>query len=125
MKQHKFSIKKRLRSFNFAFNGLKILLQEEHNSRIHLFIGAIVVVTGFILKISRDEWLAIILSIGFVFACELFNSSIENLADFVSPQKHKTIKKVKDLAAASVLISSLVAIVIGFIVFLPKILELF
>lgn len=125
MRQQKFSLIKRIRSFGFAFNGLRILIQEEHNSWIHLFIGSCVIIAGFFLNISTSEWMAITLSIGFVFAIELLNSAVENIANFVSPEKHEVIKKVKDLAAAGVLISSITSVAIGLIVFLPKIIELF
>jgi diacylglycerol kinase len=120
-KLNKFSLKKRLISFRYAFNGLKILISEEHNTRIH-FVAAICAVSlGFIMKISVYEWLAIVFSIGFVFTAEIINSAIENLADFVSPGENDLIKKAKDLSAAAVLVSAITSLVIGIIVFLPKI----
>jgi len=121
MQQENFSIKKRLQSFKYALNGLKILIIEEHNSRIHLFTAIIVVILGFLLKISSFEWLAVSFAIGFVITSEIINSAIENIADFVSPDKNDLIKKVKDLAAAAVLISAITALAIGIIIFLPKI----
>lgn len=124
-KHRKFSLGERLKSFCYAFNGLKILWKEEHNARIHLIIAFLVVIAGFIFRISVTEWLAVLLSIGFVLALEIFNSSIENLADFVSPEKHEKIKKIKDLSAAGVLIAAITAFVVGLIIFLPKIFSLF
>jgi diacylglycerol kinase len=124
MKHQKFSIIKRIKSFGFAFNGLKILIKEEHNSRIHIFATFCVLIAGFFLKLSATEWIAVAFAIGFVIAMEIINSAIENIADFVSPEKHYIIKKIKDLAAAAVLISAITAIIIGLIVFLPKILAL-
>jgi len=121
MQQENFSIKKRLQSFKYALNGLKILIIEEHNSRIHLFTAIIVIILGFLLKISSSEWLAVSFAIGFVITSEIINSAIENIADFVSPDKNDLIKKVKDLAAAAVLISAITALAIGIIIFLPKI----
>ncbi|MBZ0242900.1 MAG: diacylglycerol kinase family protein [Bacteroidales bacterium] len=123
MKQRKFSIRKRLKSFSFAFNGLRLLLKEEHNSWIHLSAAICVVIAGFVFNISAFEWIAIVFAIGLVITLELINSSIENIADFVSPDKHDKIKKVKDLAAAAVLISAVTALVVGLIVFIPKILD--
>jgi diacylglycerol kinase (ATP) len=125
MKQQNFSIKKRIRSFGYALNGLKILVREEHNARIHLFATICVVVAGIALKISETEWIAVVFAIGLVIALEAINSSIENIADFVSPEKHNWIKKIKDLSAAGVLIGSIAAAVVGFIIFIPKILSLF
>lgn len=87
MKQEKFSIIKRLKSFIFALNGLKILILEEHNARIHLVAALCVIIAGIVLRIANVEWIAIIFAIGFVFALETINSAIENLADFISPEK--------------------------------------
>lgn len=121
----KFSIKNRLKSFKYAFNGLKILLKEEHNARIHLLATVLVVFFGFILKIHFLEWIAVIFAIGMVFALEIINSAIENLADFVSPEKHEMIAKIKDLAAAAVLVGAISAFLVGTIIFIPKIISIF
>jgi hypothetical protein len=72
-------------------------------------------------NINIYEWIAVIFSIGLVFSMELINSAIENTADFISLEKHDTIRKIKDLSAAAVLISALAALIIGLIIFLPKI----
>jgi len=125
MKQQKFSIKKRIRSFGYALNGLKILVREEHNARIHLFAAVCVLIAGIVFHISSFEWILIVFAIGLVIAFEAINSAIENLADFVSPEKHKWIKKIKDLSAAGVLIVAIVAAIVGMIIFIPKFLELF
>lgn len=124
MKNEPFSIAQRLKSFVYAFNGLKILIKEEHNARIHLVATFLAVCLGFLLDISLSEWIAIIFAIGFVFAMEILNSAIENLADFVTTEKHEAIKKVKDLAASAVLISAICALIVGLIIFIPKILKL-
>lgn len=125
MKEEKFSFAKRLKSFTYAFNGLRVLLREEHNSRIHLFATVCVVVAGFAFRISPIEWVAVVFAIGMVFTGEIFNSSIEDLADVVCPERDERIKKVKDLAAAAVLVSAIAALIIGLIVFIPKIIALF
>jgi diacylglycerol kinase len=124
MKQEKFSFKKRIKSFKYAFNGLKILIREEHNSRIHIFVAICVLAAGFLLKIKPYEWIAVILCIGFVIALEMINSAIENIADFVSPERHAMIKKIKDLSAGAVFMGAIVSAIIGFIIFLPKIMAL-
>lgn len=116
----KFSIKERLKSFTFAFAGLKNLLLEEHNAYLHIAATFLVVAIGFYFRINSMEWMAIILCIGSVFSFELINTSIEALADHITPEKHDNIKRVKDLAAASVLVSALVAVVIALIIFIPK-----
>lgn len=122
--QEKFYFSKRLKSFKYAFNGLKIVFQEEHNARIHLAISLIVIVCGLIFKISSTEWMIICLAIGLVVSMEIINSAIENLADFVSPSSSNRIKKVKDLSAAAVLICAIVSLIIGILIFLPKIIHL-
>jgi undecaprenol kinase/diacylglycerol kinase (ATP) len=124
MTETNFSLKKRAKSFHYAWNGLRVLLAEEHNARIHVFMGFQTIVVGVILQLSRVEWMLITLSIGFVISMEIINSAIENLADFVSPQQSKFIKKIKDLSAASVLISALTSVVIGLFIFIPKLIEL-
>ena len=121
MKQKKISIKKRMQSFKYAFSGLRILLREESNAWIHFCIAICVLVAGFVFKISVGEWIIVVFCIGFVFALELLNSAIENLADFVSKEYHDLIKKTKDLAAGAVLVGAIVSAIIGLIIFIPKI----
>lgn len=124
MKQQAFSLNKRFKSFRYAFNGLKILILEEHNSRIHLVAAMVVVLAGFFFKISALEWTAIVFAIGLVIVLEIINSAIENISDFVSPGQDDKIKKIKDLSAAGVLVGAITAAIIGMIVFVPKIVEL-
>lgn len=124
MSQEKFSIAKRLKSFTYAFNGLRILLREEHNSRIHLFATVCVIIAGILLRISLLEWVAVAFAVGLVFSFEILNSSIEDLCDHVCTERNEQIKKVKDLAAAAVLVSAITAAVIGLLVFLPKIIAM-
>lgn len=121
MKDNKFSISKRLKSFVFAFNGLRILFNEEHNARIHLFAALVVIMAGLIFKLNSYEWMAIIFSIGLVFTTEIINTAIENIADFLTTEKNDKIKTIKDLSAAAVLVSTLMAVGIGVLVFLSKI----
>lgn len=121
----KFSLEKRVESFKYALNGLKIVFIEEHNARIHLIVSLIVIACGFIFHISTVEWIIICFAIGLVISMEIINSAIENLSDFVSPEYHKLIKKVKDISAAAVLVCTISSVVIGILVFLPKIAHLF
>ena len=79
----KFSFRERLAGFQYAFNGLKVLINEEHNARIHLFAACCVVIAGIVFHISKNEWIAVIICIGMVFALELINSAIENTADII------------------------------------------
>ena len=121
----KFSISKRIKSFKYAFNGLRIAVKEEHNMRIQLIAIIVVISAGLYFEISGMEWVTLVLVMGFVVSMEIMNSSIENVCDFISPEKHELIKKVKDLAAAAVLISALSALIVGLIIFVPKVLNIF
>ena len=111
-----------VRSFKYAFNGLKILVREEQNYVVHLTTTAVVVMLGFYYKISASEWTVLLLAIQVVLTLETVNTAIENLADFVSTERNDKIMRIKDLAAAGVLISAVTAMIIGMIVFGPKIL---
>lgn len=115
------TIKKRLKSFVYAFNGFWILVKEEPNSRIHLIAAIVVSLAGFYLHITPGEWIAVIIAIALVIAAEIVNTAIEGVADFISPQYDSRIKKIKDLGAACVLVCASAALIIGCIVFLPKI----
>ena len=119
-----FSLMERIKSFKYAFDGLKTLFVEEHNARIHLVSAVIAIALGFGLKISLTEWVVLVIVMALVFICELFNTALETLSDFVSPERHELIKKVKDLAAAGVIVSAISALITGIIVFLPKIILL-
>lgn len=121
--QDKFSLIRRIQSFKYAFNGLKVVFKEEHNARIHLIVSLIVIICGVIFNISNLEWIIICFAIGFVISTEIINSAIENLCDFVSPEHHNLIKKVKDLSAAAVLVSTISSVIIGILIFFPKILH--
>lgn len=124
MNSDKFSLKTRFGSFKFAFHGLWLLVQNEHNSRIHFLAAIIAIAMGIILKINPTEWSLLIIVIGIVFLTELLNSSLETLADFVNPEWNEKIRNVKDYAAAAVLISAIISVIVGALIFIPKILDL-
>lgn len=124
MNSDKFSLKSRLESFKFAFRGLLSLIKNEHNSRIHLLAAIVAIFVGIILKISLPEWSFLTIAIGLVFLTELVNSSIEALADIVDSELNEGIGKAKDYAAAAVLVSALIAVIVGGVIFIPKIFAL-
>lgn len=126
MKNEKsFSISERVRSFKPAINGLKWFLHNEHNVRVHIFLSVLSICAGIYFQITINEWMAIFICIGMVLSMEAANSAIEKLVDLVSPQKNQIAGMVKDLAAAAVLIASMIAIIIAIIIFLPRIWTLF
>ncbi len=119
----KFSIRSRVKSFSYAFEGISSMIKNEHNSRIHLIAAIVVILSGLLLHLSLNEWIAISIVIGLVFITELVNSAIEILADLIDPNRNPKIKRIKDYAAASVLISAILAIVVGVLIFVPRIIE--
>lgn len=125
MKDEKFSIKKRIKSFSYAFAGLKVLFREEHNSWIHAVAAVMAIVAGFLFRISYMEWIAVLIVIGMVISAEILNSSLERTADFVKAERDDRKRDIKDLGAAAVLVCAIVAALVGLIIFLPKILALF
>ncbi len=119
--EHRFSFMERLNGFRFAFRGLRLLLRNEHNFRIHLFVLAVVIAAGFLLDISGNGWIAITLAAGLVLGAESFNTAVEYISDRVSPGEDPAIRNVKDTSAAAVLITVVAAVMVGVIIFLPKI----
>jgi diacylglycerol kinase (ATP) len=125
MKMRSFSSRSRSESFRFAFSGLAYLLKDEYNARIHLVAAVVAVITGIFLKIDLTEWCFIVIVIGLVFLTELLNTSLEALGDAVDPEWNERIKKAKDYSAGAVMISAILSVIIGGIIFLPKIIGLF
>nr|WP_295932764.1 diacylglycerol kinase family protein [uncultured Dyadobacter sp.] len=118
-------ILKAIRSFRYAGAGIYSLFRYENNARIHLMACIVVVIAGVFFQISGTEWCLIIIQIGLVWAAEAFNTAIEKLADLVSADYHPVIKVVKDTAAAGVLLLAVSAVIVGGIVFVPKLMLLF
>ena len=112
------------KSFTYAFDGLKYAFKYEQNILVHTLATILVIIAGFFFKISLFEWLVLALIIGLVIATELINTSIEATIDLVTKETHPLAKIAKDTAAAAVLVFGLTAIIIGCIIFLPKILVL-
>lgn len=117
-------MQKLLKSFSNAFRGIALLFKSQPNAQIELTIAVIVIVTGFLLKISSIEWIIILLCIALVLSLEGINTSIEIFADKLHPGFDKEIGKAKDVAAGAVLISAIIAAIIGFIIFAPRLLDL-
>lgn len=113
-----------LKSFTYAFDGLKYAFKYEQNILVHTLATILVIIAGIFFKISLTEWLVLALIIGLVIATELINTSIEATIDLVTKEVHPLAKVAKDTAAAAVLVFGLTAIIIGCIIFLPKFLVL-
>jgi diacylglycerol kinase len=107
-------------SFACAFRGIAALLRSEIHARIHLAATILVVALGWWFQITRGAWLAIVLAIGLVWVAEALNTAIEYVADLAHPDEHPEVKKLKDLAAAAVLFASIVALIVGLLIFWPR-----
>ncbi|KKK33159.1 hypothetical protein WQ57_24805 [Mesobacillus campisalis] len=113
------------RSFAYAFAGIRAGLKQERNLQIHLGISMAVILLGYFLHISAVEWLFICLSIGGMLAAELMNSAIERVVDLVTTEYHPLAKQAKDMAAGAVLLLAITSVVIGLVIFGPRLLLFF
>lgn len=118
----RFSIVARIKSATHAWRGFGILIKTTHNVWGHIFFGLLATYLGYILKISTTEWLFIIFAIGLVIITEAINTAVEIDIDLTSPEEHPYARDTKDVAAGAVLLSVVVAVLVGAIIFLPKIL---
>ena len=121
----KYDYKKQLRSFRYAWQGIRQCVGREQNLSFHLIVTVLVIGAGFAFGITPGEWTAICLCIGLVVSAELFNTAIERLVDLVSPQRHPLAGQVKDIAAGAVLVCALAAIAVGLIIFGPYLTRIF
>lgn len=117
----RFSVIARAKSFTHAFRGIGVLVKSTHNFWIHVFVAIIAIILGVLLKISHIEWMILILTSGFVMVTEAINTAIEIDIDLTSPNYHPYAKDTKDVAAGAVLMSAFVAIIVGVIIFGPKV----
>ena len=115
----------RLQSFKYAFTGARKLLLTEHSIMVQAFIAVCTVIAGFYFNISVVEWMIQILATGMVLGIEGLNTAIEKICDFIHPDYHERIGFVKDIAAGSVVFVSLAALVIGILIYYPKVLTVF
>ncbi|MEI9946247.1 MAG: diacylglycerol kinase family protein [Chitinophagaceae bacterium] len=120
MKSNSFSLKARSKSFRYAFNGIYKFLVQEPNALIHLSATIIVFLAALYFDISKTEAMALVIVTGLVWAAEIFNTAIERIMDFISPDYHPAVEVIKDMAAGAVLITAITAIVTGAIIFIPK-----
>ena len=121
--EKKFEIKskKLINSFKYAIEGIWKSFKTERNMKIHVLAMLIVVALGIFLKLNKIEWCIIAIAIVIVLSAELFNTAIETVVDMISPEKNEKAKLVKDIAAASVLVLAMGAVIVGAIIFIPKI----
>ena len=116
-------IKKFLLSFTYPVKGLKYAYRNEQNLMVDVGMALIVLVFGFIFRIEVWEWAILVITVGLVLALELVNTAIEAVVDLVTEEYHPLAKVAKDTSAAAVFVFAIVAIIIGLIIFLPKIIS--
>lgn len=110
----------RVESFKYAFTGLVHALSYHKNFQIQVAIGLLVLLGAWLLEFSRSEWLILLLVIALVLTAELINTVVEIVVDLaVKEQLLPEAKLAKDVAAGAVLLMSIFAIIIGFLLFLP------
>lgn len=112
------------KAFVNAINGLKFFFKNERNGIIQAGVAIFVLLAGLYLRLSATEWIIMLLCICAVIAMEMMNSALEHLCNLVHKEFHPTIKIIKDVAAGAVLFASIVSVIIGLIIFIPKILPL-
>jgi diacylglycerol kinase (ATP) len=117
-----FSFRKLLLSFKYAGRGLVVLFKSQQNALIHLLALVFVFALAWYLQLSKIEWLFIVLSVTMVIVAEAFNTAIEFLADSISKEHHPLIGKAKDVGAGAVLLTAIMAVVVGILVFGPHLL---
>lgn len=107
-----------------AVKGVIFVLKTEKNASLIFFIGIAVIISGMLLEVSGIELTIIVIISGSVFMCEIFNTVVENILDIIKPHHDPHVKILKDVTSAAVLITSLGAVIIGVIIFTPKIIHL-
>lgn len=107
-----------------CINGFKFININEDNFKREIFLGIVALLISYILKISKLEFIIIIIMIGLVLTCEVINTAIERLVDLVSPSYNKLAGEVKDIMAFSVFLMCIISLIVGVIIFVPKIIVL-
>jgi len=113
--------KKMINSFKNDFNGMIVSFKQERNMKIHISIMFLVILLGIIFKIKMVEWIICIICFALVIGGELFNTAIEITIDIAMPNFNEKAKKAKDISAGAVLVLAIASAIIGFIIFVPKI----
>jgi diacylglycerol kinase (ATP) len=111
-------------AFGYAFAGIWYLISTQRNAQIHILIGSCAVALGFTLGLERWEWLSLVLVIALVLAAEGVNTAVEAAVDVATSARHPLAKVAKDVAAGTVLICAIAAVIVGCLVFLPHLLPM-
>lgn len=115
----------RIQSFKHAFAGWCYVLRTQRNAWIHLVATLTVIIAGLILRIKTVEWAILAVAIGLVWTAEFVNTALEAVVDLASPEMHPLARVGKDVGAAAVLISAMLAVVVGLLILGPALVEFF
>ena len=116
-------LKNRLKAVSYAAKGFWLLVSSESSIKVQIVISIIMTILGFIMKISATEWMFQLLAIGLVLVAESLNTAIERMADFIHPDFNKKIGIIKDISAGAAFFAAIFAIIIGLIIYVPKIIS--
>lgn len=119
------NMKKLINSFKYAFTGIASAFKSERNMKIHISIMFLVIIMGFLFRIKTWEWIVCISWFSVVIGGELFNTSIEIAVNLAMPEKNENAKKSKDISAGGVLVFAIGSAIVGLLIFVPKIIQLF
>lgn len=118
-------IKRLIKSFGYAKEGIKYTILYEQNFLIHIIIALLVLICGFLFKITLLEWVLLVIAIALVLVSELINSSVEAITDLITLEENKLAKIAKDTASGAVFVMAMLSILIGLIIFVPYLLKMF
>ena len=110
----------RILAVKYAAKGFWILITSEKSIITQVIIAIIMTIFGFIMHISATEWMFQIFAIGLVLVAESLNTAIEKIADFIHPEHHIKIGTIKDISAGAAFFAAIFAVIIGFIIYIPK-----
>lgn len=111
----------RWKSIRIAWDGIRQVFQTEPNARIHAVITLLVLLAAGLMGLTRLEWIFLLIVIGLVWVAEIFNTALEELVNLVSPEQNQTARIIKDLSAGAVLVSAILSVLVGILIFGPRI----
>lgn len=115
--------KRLINSFKYAISGIITSFRTERNMKIHILVMILVIIAGIVFKLSLLDWIILVIMFGLVISAELFNTAIETTIDMITKEKNEKAKIAKDVAAGAVLVLAVASVIVGLIIFIPKILD--
>ncbi len=116
-------LRRLLKSFQYAFKGLYLVMRDEQNFRVHVFFAFVALFFSWFFHITKIELIIVILLISIVMLMEVINSAIERVTDILKPRINNFVMEIKDIMAAAVMLASIIAVIIGLFIFVPYLLN--